>query len=29
VLDAVGSRLTIEIVPNALLALAATDGQCG
>jgi diacylglycerol kinase (ATP) len=28
VLDAVGSRLTIEIVPAALLALAATDGPC-
>jgi len=28
VLDAVGSRLTIEIVPNAVLALAATDGPC-
>lgn len=28
VLDAVGSRLTIEIIPNALLALAATDGPC-
>ena len=27
VLD-VGSRLTIEIVPNALLALAVTDGPC-
>jgi diacylglycerol kinase (ATP) len=27
--DAAGSRLTIEIVPNALLALAATDGPCG
>ena len=27
VLD-VGSRLTIEILPNALLALAATDGPC-
>jgi diacylglycerol kinase (ATP) len=26
--DAAGSRLTIEIVPNALLALAATDGPC-
>lgn len=28
VLDAAGSRLTIEIVPNAVLALAATDGPC-
>lgn len=28
VLDAAGSRLTIEIIPNALLALAATDGPC-
>jgi diacylglycerol kinase (ATP) len=28
VLDAAGPRLTIEIVPNALLALAATDGPC-
>jgi diacylglycerol kinase (ATP) len=28
VLDAVGSHLTIEIVPNAVLALAATDGPC-
>ena len=27
--DTAGSRLTIEIVPNALLALAATDGPCG
>jgi diacylglycerol kinase (ATP) len=26
--DAAGSRLTIEIVPNALLALGATDGPC-
>jgi len=26
--DAAGSRLTIEIVPNGLLALAATDGPC-
>ena len=26
--DAAGSRLTIEIVPDALLALAATDGPC-
>jgi diacylglycerol kinase (ATP) len=29
VLDAVGSCLTVEIVPNALLALAATDGPSG
>jgi len=28
VLDAAGSRLTIEIVPNALPALTATDGPC-
>jgi diacylglycerol kinase (ATP) len=27
--DAAGSRLSIEIVPDALLALAATDGPCG
>jgi len=27
--DAAGSRLTIEIVPDALLALAAVDGPCG
>jgi diacylglycerol kinase (ATP) len=26
--DAAGSRLTIEIVPNGLLALAAADGSC-
>jgi len=26
--DAAGSRLTIEVVPDALLALAATDGPC-
>ena len=26
--DAAGSRLTIEIIPNGLLALAATDGPC-
>jgi diacylglycerol kinase (ATP) len=26
--DAAGSRLTVEIVPDALLALAATDGPC-
>jgi diacylglycerol kinase (ATP) len=26
--DAAGSRLTIQILPNALLALAATDGPC-
>ena len=27
--DAAGSRLTIEIVPDALLALAAADCPCG
>ena len=27
--DAAGSRLSVEIVPGALLALAATDGLCG
>jgi diacylglycerol kinase (ATP) len=26
--DGAGSRLTVEIVPDALLALAATDGPC-
>ncbi len=27
--DAAGPRLTVEIVPNALLALGVPDGQCG
>jgi diacylglycerol kinase (ATP) len=27
--DAAGPRLTVEVLPNALLALAAVDGPCG